>query len=388
MNGIYVHLPYCERKCRYCDFYSQTQFSGLPVFLESLAKEINLKGQQPLFNSAQFDSVFIGGGTPSLLPPKDLKNLFDTLHKNFPISNSAEITIECNPNSVSFEQLVQYKETGINRISFGVQSFDDSELQFLGRIHNSNEAVKACELASKAGFKNISLDLIWGIPGQSPESWLATLTTAIALGVKHISAYCLIYEENTPMYQDWESGKIIRMDEDAEAELYDILCKVMSDNGFEHYEISNFAQPGHKCLHNLIYWKGGDYIGFGPSAHSFVEGKRSWNYSDLTKYNQLLKNDELPVESVETLTDTQILNEMIMLGLRSEGLEIKKINKKFNLDLMEQLKPLITNFINKDLLIADKDRLCLTDSGYLLCQEITLQFVMQTEKLIAVNSAR
>lgn len=380
-----MHLPYCERKCRYCDFYSQTQFSGLPVFLESLTKEINLKGQQPLFNSAQYDSVFIGGGTPSLLPPIDLQNLFDNLHKTFFIKNSAEITIECNPNSVSLEQLVQYKETGINRISFGVQSFDDSELQFLGRIHNANEAVKACELANKTDFDNISIDLIWGIPGQSPESWLKTLNTAIELGVKHISAYCLIYEENTPMYQDWKSGKILRMDEDAEAELYDILCKVMSDNGFEHYEISNFAKPGYKCLHNLMYWKGGDYLGFGPSAHSFVEGKRSWNYSDLNKYIELLKKDELPVEAEETLTDTQILNEMIMLGFRSEGLEIRKINEKFGLDIMVQLYPLITNLKNRGLLIADKDRLCLTDSGYILCQEITLQFVMQTEKFIVLG---
>ncbi len=313
--GIYIHIPFCEKKCFYCDFYSIENHSQQNEFIGSLIKEIELFSRNhPLRYEAE--TIFFGGGTPSLLSPTEIDLILDELRRHFDFSPKMEFTVECNPGTVNRESLSGYRQLGVNRLSFGVQSFFDDELTFLSRIHDSRQAAEALTLARESGFKNINLDLMYGLPGQTKDRVLANLKRAIELNPSHISSYNLIVEPGTPLFSAVSSGSLKPLHESIEAEMYELTMAFLNDNGYEHYEISNYSRPGFECRHNLRYWNCEEYISFGPSAHSYLSNLRWWNVSSLSKYIAELSADRLPVSAKEELTKTQLIDEFVMLQLR------------------------------------------------------------------------
>ena len=272
MPGVYIHVPFCERKCVYCDFYSIEDHSSFDAFVDAVVAEIGSFAEEA--RGTRFGTIFFGGGTPSLLAPNQLAKILDELRKGYSIENDAEVTLEANPGTISAESLSAYRSLGINRLSIGVQSFHNDELKFLGRIHNADEARRSVSDARRAGFSNISIDLILALPGQTIDKLEISLAEAVALDPKHISAYTLIVEKGTPLYRLVQSRQVAPLPSEAEAELYAFSMDYLIDRGFEHYEVSNYARPGFRSRHNSGYWDHSPYLGFGPSAHSFWKGKR------------------------------------------------------------------------------------------------------------------
>ncbi|ROL60999.1 radical SAM family heme chaperone HemW [Bacteroidetes/Chlorobi group bacterium ChocPot_Mid] len=369
MAGIYIHIPFCVKKCFYCDFYSIEKLSLQEKFVNYLTKEIKIFSDIHPYNK-NIDSVFFGGGTPSLLTAVELELIINSLKNNFNISTNAEWTIESNPGTLTFENLREYLDLGINRISIGVQSFVESELKFLRRIHTSSEAYNSIQEAKKAGFKNLNIDIIFSIPEQTLESLNQTLDAIQELKPQHISAYSLIYEKGTPLFEAYKRNEIQKIDDDTDAELYEFLSKYLIKLGYEHYEVSNFAINGFKCNHNLNYWNGGDYFGFGPSAHSFFNNKRYWNFKSLNKYFEKIDDYQLPVEDSEILSSENILNERIMLGLRAEGLDLNQIGTEFHIDLEKKCNPIIEEWIKNDFAFWKNNKLRLNYKGYSICNTL------------------
>ena len=284
-SALYIHIPFCDHKCIYCDFYSIITKDNIPSFLASVKKEIDYYSL--LYSKERFfTSIYFGGGTPSLMDTRYISEIIDYLYKSFSVSENAEITLETNPGTVNQNKLKDFCTTGINRISIGIQSFHEDELKFLTRIHDKATAIDTVYNAEKAGFKNISADLIFNLPGQTKAKWLNNLETIVELPVKHISAYSLILERGTILNKMVLDGKVKIQDEDYDAELYELTIDFLESNGFSQYEVSNFSKEGYECIHNKAYWEYRDYLSFGPSAHSFVDGKRWWNFSSLKKYIQ------------------------------------------------------------------------------------------------------
>ncbi len=374
--GIYLHIPFCEKKCFYCDFYSIEDISQRDKFVNSLVKEIELFS----LNCAEklcADTIFLGGGTPSLLYPYELEIITNSLHKNFNISAETEFTMECNPGTVNQQSLTDYRQLGVNRLSFGVQSFFDHELKFLSRIHNSQQAVEALEFARSAGFDNVNIDLMYGLPEQTSarggcasgaeDKLLSNLENAVALNPQHISAYNLIVEHGTPLLTAVTSGEIKPLDESTEGRMYELTMGFLEKNGYKHYEISNYARHGFECKHNLKYWNSEEYVGFGPSAHLYLGGSRWWNISSLSSYLSSLSNDRLPISAKEELTDTQLVDEFVMLQLRQGKMDLKILRDKFGIDLdtgfICDLKKV--GYAN----VAD-NKVFLTKKGFIVCDEI------------------
>jgi len=299
MYGIYLHFPFCISKCHYCDFYSITELSPIDNFVNALCKEIQLQDSISRIHKPKVDTIFLGGGTPSLLKPSQLEIIIETLYKYFDIAQNTEFTIECNPGTLTETSLKEFRGLGINRLSIGVQSFNQDELKFLQRIHTTDDAVKSIEIARKSGFENISIDLIFSIPGQTLESWNNTLEKTISMELEHISAYSLIYEKDTPLYNDWLNHKVEKTDEETEAKYYETLIEKLVNHGLEHYEVSNFAKPNKKCRHNLKYWQGEEYFAFGPSANGYLNNTRYWNVKNLKLYFDSINQNKLPIEGSE-----------------------------------------------------------------------------------------
>ncbi|MGO9481172.1 MAG: radical SAM family heme chaperone HemW [Candidatus Kryptoniota bacterium] len=391
--GIYIHIPFCEKKCFYCDFYSisRTGNGGMAIvggggdgsaenrsrqdeFVRSLVKEIELFSKtypDKLFA----DTIFFGGGTPSLLSPRELEFILNALHKCFNILTGAEFSVECNPGTVNRHSLSDYRQLGANRLSFGVQSFFNDELTFLSRIHNSQQAIVAFESARSAGYDNVNIDLMYGLPEQTDRRLLSNLEHAVALKPEHISAYNLIVERGTPLFTAVASGEIKPLDNSAEAGMYELAMSFLKENGYEHYEISNYTRDGFECKHNLKYWNGEEYIGFGPSAHSYLGNSRWWNISNLSGYISDLSDDRLPISAREELTEAQRVDEFVMLQLRQGKLELKTLHKKFGIDLDSAF---ISDLKKTGYADAFEDRILLTDSGFVVCDEIA-------EKVLASN---
>ena len=378
MYGIYIHFPYCVHKCSYCDFYSIENLNSRNKFTEMLCREIELRSKM-ISGKIQADTLFFGGGTPSLMKPHHIEKIFDTLHKYIEFSPDAEMTMECNPGTIDTKYMSVYKSLGINRISFGVQSFIERDLIFLERIHSADDVGKAVETARDAGFNNISIDLIFALPDQSPEDWRYNLNRAVELNTNHISAYSLIYEPGTPLFEEYISGKISPQDEDSDTELYEITDEILSAAGFGQYEVSNYAKPGFKCRHNLKYWSGDEYLGLGPSAHGYINGKRYWNHRNNDIYFKMLAHDELPEEGSEILTRNQIIFEKIYLGLRAEGLDIKDFKDSYNIDLAAKNIDLIKRLESSGCLTIDKGIIRLTNKGYFMGDTITIDFALSIE---------
>lgn len=382
MNAsLYLHIPFCEHKCIYCDFYSiapadtgaRDSAALMRGFLAALESEIGLRGDDQTFQTS-FETVFFGGGTPSLLDPSDVQTILGLLHSRFMIEPHAEVTLETNPGTVDEEKLAAYRSVGINRLSIGIQSFHEDDLQFLTRIHSAEQAKRCVRSAQRAGFDNISVDLMFSLPGQTRDRLMGNLAEAMALEPQHISCYSLIVEPDTPLQRMVESKQIATLPPEMDADLYTATIETLASNGFTQYEISNFARPGYHSRHNLNYWTRANYLGFGPSAHSHWNGVRWWNVSNLNSYEQKLARRHVPVVGEERLSRDQALEEEIFLGLRSTGIDVTGFRERHQVDLLERHKNVVEDLLRSGMAILQNSVLRLTPAGYPLCDEIALRF--------------
>ncbi len=365
MAGIYIHIPFCMQKCGYCDFYSLVGLSDKSEFVKALCAEIDLRKDE-LINQP-VNTVYFGGGTPSVLKIADFECIILALEEAYDLSSLQEFTIEVNPDDMNLEFLNELKHLGFNRLSMGIQSFNDRILTFMNRRHNAKEAVKAVKMAQIAGFDNISIDLIYGIPDMSLMEWKNSIDSAIALQVQHISAYHLTIEPGTVFYKKLKLNIIHEVEDKNSIAQYNILIDKFNQAGFDDYEISNFSLPGYQSKHNSSYWNSNSYVGLGPSAHSFNGYSRRWNIADLNKYMHLIKNKEVFYEE-EILCERDIYNETIMLGLRTKNgvglIDIEKMDKEivriFNQKMSNNLQ--LKNIYTQDGRIkVYKDKKILTD---------------------------
>ena len=388
MASLYLHIPFCEHKCIYCDFYSIAPGEGLvrselPTgrFLEALKKEIELRA--PARNSGILhETVFFGGGTPSLLSSREMGAILEHLARHFSIDPNAEITVETNPGTVNLQKLQEFRSLGINRLSVGVQSFHDDDLQFLTRIHSSQEAKRCVHDAFASGFENVSIDLIFSLPSQTRDRWISNLDQAMELNPSHISCYSLIVEANTPLFRMVESKQVSLVHSETDAAFYEMTISYLRRHGYEQYEVSNFAKPGFKSRHNRSYWNHTDYLGFGPSAHSFTvrspnaDGpERSWNVANLSGYCSKLEMGQLPVIGMEHLTADQLLEEEIFLGLRSEGIDLGRFRTRFGKDLITEHELRVKDLLETSMAVVENGKFRLTAKGYPLCDEICASFL-------------
>ena len=324
MAGLYVHIPFCSSRCVYCGFYSTTGLELRERYVDAVCKEISFRsenievgGERP-----QIGTVYLGGGTPSQLTISQLQQIFDTIYIYNKVENDAEVTIEMNPDDVNKETAEALRKLPVNRISMGAQTFSDERLRFLRRRHNASQVKEAVETLRQAGFKNISIDLMYGFPNQTLEEWKADIEKALELDVEHISTYCLMYEEGTALYKLLEQGKVAEIDEELERKMYYTLIERLEAAGYEHYEISNFARKGYRSRHNSSYWRGIPYIGVGAAAHSYDIKTRSWNVADIKKYIEAMEQGKRPYEE-EVIDANTRYNDAITVALRTkEGLDL------------------------------------------------------------------
>ncbi len=368
-TAIYIHIPFCDHKCIYCDFYSIISYENVGNYLRILKKEI--KYYADLFsNDRIITSVYFGGGTPSFMEPGYIGEIISSIGKYFNLSNNAEATLETNPGTVDRKKIKEFADAGVNRYSIGVQSFHDDELKFLTRIHDSATAVQTLYDTFNAGIENISIDLIFNLPGQTKQKWEANLRKALELPLSHISAYSLILERGTILNKMVLDKKVKIQDADYDAELYETTIDILTNNGFIQYEVSNFAKPNFECEHNNAYWHYKDYLGFGTSAHSFVDGRRWWNYSSLKFYLGAINLKGHAVVSEEELSESQMLEEYVMLTLRSSGLDLIEFKRKFGSEWIDRNRGTI-NLLNREgYLITNDNFIKFTKRGYALCDEI------------------
>lgn len=372
-TACYIHIPFCDHKCIYCDFYSIITSDNIKNYLTSLKKEISFYAKR-YAKEKELITIYFGGGTPSLMMPGYIEEIIDYLKSEFSVSQNAEITLETNPGTVDKNKLAEFRKSGINRISIGIQSFNKDELEFLTRIHDSDTAVNTVFSTVDAGYDNISLDLIFNLPKQTKDIWLNNLKNAIDLPVKHISAYSLILEKGTILNKMVIDGKVRLQDEDYDADLYEKTIDFLSCNGFNQYEVSNFAKPGYECVHNKSYWNYKDYLSFGTSAHSFVDGIRWWNCSSLKFYITSIEAKNNAVIGSEKLTIDEMMNEYVMLALRGEGLNLEELENKFDENWFKKNENYINTLFNEDFLIRNNNFLKFTKKGYAVCDEILSNF--------------
>lgn len=330
--SMYLHYPFCRHKCNYCDFYSIISLDKSPDFFDALYQEIKMQAANPPFSELTYNTLYLGGGTPSLIPPTFLAPLVQRLTETFDFAKNAEISFEANPGTVLVDRVQAFKEAGFNRLTLGVQSFQDDELAFLTRIHSADEAKQAIDLARACGFDNIGIDLIFGIPGQTLDAWSFSLQEAVRILPEHISIYGLTYESGTPLWRLERGGSVKKCSENLEREMLLLGSQTLTEAGYEHYEISNFALPGYRSRHNSAYWNRSPYLGLGPAAHSFDGAMRKWNVDDLDAYMSLLKAQRPPLQNSETLSRRLQLEEIVLLGLRRiEGIDLEVFQRHSDL---------------------------------------------------------
>ncbi len=369
MPGLYVHIPFCEKKCIYCDFYSIESFRQYDSFLDALHREIAMRADV-LPHDIRFHSIFFGGGTPSLLTDVQLGGVLEALRARFRFDDDAEVTVECNPGTVDAAKLRGYRAAGVNRLSFGVQSFHADDLQFLSRIHTAEEAEQAIGAAREAGIDDVNLDLMFSLPGQTTERWMHNLERARALGTTHLSCYSLTVEQGTPLARMVARGMVTMPPEESDADLYAQTMDTLAEWGFEQYEVSNFARDGHVSRHNLTYWRHEDYLGFGPSAHSTWQGRRWWNLSSLDRWLDAIASGCLPEAGGELLDRDTLRREYIYLRLRSEGIDLGDFSRRFDADLVADNRAFIDRCLSGGTLQLADGCLSLTREGMLLCDAI------------------
>ncbi|WP_411893301.1 radical SAM family heme chaperone HemW [Winogradskyella sp. A2] len=368
MSGIYIHIPFCKQACYYCDFHFSTSLKKKNELLEALIKELELRKEE--FKDITVETIYFGGGTPSLLSNEELQLLIDSVNKYYRVSDYPEITLEANPDDLSEERTVELSDSPINRLSIGIQSFYETDLKLMNRAHNAKEARTCIEVAKKY-FSNISIDLIYGIPGASNEQWVKNIEIALSFGISHISSYALTVEPKTALASFIKKGIIEDVNDDQAHEQFHILKDKLEEEGFIHYELSNFGKEGFFSKNNSAYWQGKPYIGIGPSAHSFNGNQRGWNVRNNTKYIKALAKNELPIE-IETLTLTDRYNEYIMTGLRTIwGVSLVKVENDFGKTFKDYLIEHADVFINQHLLYIDDEHIRVTRKGQFLSDGIS-----------------
>ena len=366
MAGIYIHIPFCKQACHYCDFHFSTSMKKKDDMVLALAKEIRMRKSEV---SEMVETIYFGGGTPSVLTNSEIQLLIDVVYENFEVTENPEITLEANPDDLSEERIIALSQTPINRLSIGVQSFFEADLKLMNRAHNSAEAKKSLAIATQY-FDNISVDLIYGIPGLTNSMWLENIETALGFGIPHISSYALTVEPKTALYKLIQTGKIAEPKDDVAQEHFEILVKTLTSKGFVHYELSNFGKPNYFSKNNSSYWLGKKYLGIGPSAHSFDGKSRSWNIANNSLYINSILEDRLPHE-VEILTSQDLYNEYVMTGLRTIwGISLERIEKEFGTDYLTYLLKQADKFLVDGLLSIDENVLSTTAKGKFLADGI------------------
>ncbi len=368
--GLYIHIPFCLSKCHYCDFYSSTSISAIPGFLGALCQEMKMVGGR--FGS--FDTVYIGGGTPSLLSPRELENILASVRENFHLISDPEITIETNPADLNRSFLESIRRSGINRINVGVQSFDEDVLRFLGRRHSVKQAFSAVEASRKTGFDNVGLDLIYGVPGQDIDSWLSTLRQALVFFPEHISCYQLTLEPKTPLGRRYQAGELTVPGEEVQYQFFMKTSEFLEDAGYIHYEVSNFARKEeHASRHNQKYWDHSPFLGLGPSAHSFLCNRRWWNHRSIGRYLASINTGNLPVEETETLTVEQLRLEALYLGLRTKkGISLQGFKNQYHYDLLTEKKKILGRLEGEGFISIKDGCLHPTQTGLAIADSLSL----------------
>jgi oxygen-independent coproporphyrinogen-3 oxidase len=368
MSGIYIHIPFCKQACHYCDFHFSTSIKKKGALVDMLCKEFTLRKNE--LSSNKIETIYFGGGTPSLLSSEELNQIFEAVYSNFEVMEDAEITLEANPDDLTLENLESLKSAGINRLSVGVQSFFEEDLQLMNRAHNATEALESIKMA-KQFFENISIDLIYGIPGMSNSRWKKNIEIALSLGLPHFSCYALTIEPNTALKKMIEKGQVKPVDDEASRSHFDILTKTLNEEGYIHYEFSNYGKPGYFSKNNTAYWFGKSYLGIGPSAHSYDGKNRKWNINNNTLYIKSIERGKLPLDQ-EELSTTDRYNEYVMTRLRTMwGIDIKEVEDRFGDLYKTHLLNEASKEVELGLLEQNEELLTVTQKGKFLSDGIT-----------------
>ncbi len=375
MLGLYVHIPFCVSKCNYCDFNSFKLNKELKDrYIKDLKKEMILYKDE--FREKEITSIFLGGGTPSILESEEIKEIFFYIKSNFNIKKDAEITIECNPGTLSKEKLITMKDLGINRLSIGLQATQESHLRYIGRIHTYEEFVKNYKEALDIGFKNINIDLMYALPNQNFDEWKDSLEKIVKLNPSHISAYSLILEEGTKLHDMYEKNEFEMIDEDTDIKMYNYTINYLKDNGYNQYEISNYSKSGFECNHNILYWKCNHYIGLGPGASGYINNYRYNNLESLNDYHEKLLNNEKPIDFIDELTIEDKIQEKIFMGLRmNEGIKFIEFKDEFDLDFKLRFKDVLKRLKENKLIIEDEFGIKLTQDGREISNSVFIEFM-------------
>jgi len=368
LAGIYLHIPFCKQACHYCNFHFTTSLRYKDELVAALVKEVTL--QKNYLPEGNIDTIYFGGGTPSLLQINDCQLLIETIQQTFTVTADAEITLEANPDDITSEKLRGWKDAGINRLSIGVQSFFEEELRWMNRAHTATHARQCIELSLAAGFTNMTIDLIYGSPLLTDEMWEQNVQTAIGYNIPHLSCYALTVEEKTPLHKLISNQQKLPVDADKQGHQFLLLMQWLRAAGYEHYEVSNFAKPGHRSRHNSSYWKGQPYLGLGPSAHSFNGHERQWNVANNQQYIASIQQGLVPFEK-EVLSATDQLNEYLMISLRTlEGIDLHIVEEKWGPQEKERLLTSIKPSVQHGTILQQNNHIKLTDEGLLLADGI------------------
>lgn len=373
-SGLYIHMPFCEKKCEYCDFYSITQLDQMDNFVHSLQKEMEIRASD--YANHTFQTIYFGGGTPSLLNENQMILIWDSLRTNFKFCDQPEVSIEANPGTLTRAKLAFLKDLGFNRLSLGAQSFNPNELMFLGRIHSVDDIYQSFHIAREVGFANINVDLITAFPSITLQSFYRSLRETIRLGPEHISCYTLIFEPGTGFYKKMQQGKLKPLEDDREASYYKMASDTLEAEGYLHYEISNFSRgQEHICQHNQIYWNHHPYLGLGPSAHSFLNNQRQANKRSLAIYINDLAKGQLPIGFQEDLTDEDLMFEYIFLNLRMrDGIDLTDFQSRFGIDYGDKFSTKIQYLSDNNFIEMDGHHLRLSERGWMLADSISTYF--------------
>jgi len=373
MAGIYIHIPFCKQRCTYCDFYTEVAPQFIPVLIDSIVCELELR--KDYLKNSPVNTIYFGGGTPSILKKEQFLLIFEAIDRLYSVANDAEITFEANPDDLTPEFLASLQALPFNRMSIGIQSFDDQDLKRINRRHTSNQAIEAVKNAQQAGFGNISIDLIYGLPFQTLESWGIQIDKALSLQIQHISAYGLTYEEGTTLWKQRENKEIETVDDQVMNEMYLLLLDKIKAKGFEAYEISNFALPGYRSKHNSSYWKQEPYLGIGPSAHSYDVISRQWNIASITDYIKAIHTGSVFYER-EELSLNDRYNDFVMVSLRtSEGIDMHLLEMEYGADLAAYCLRNIKTFMDSEQVYYSDGKLRLTSQGIQISNLILIQLM-------------
>ena len=375
MLGLYIHIPFCVTKCKYCDFNSfKIDLNEKIKYLNYLGEEMKLYKEE--IKNREIDSVFVGGGTPSILNENEINILFEKIKENFNIKSNAEITMECNPGTLTLNKLKAMKKSGVNRLSIGLQAVQNHHLKYIGRIHTFEEFEKNYHDAKQMGFDNINIDLMYALPNQSREDWMESLEKVVKLNPTHISAYSLILEENTELFKMYERDEFNLLDENTDIEMYEYTINYLKSHGYNQYEISNYAKDNFECKHNVLYWKCEEYVGIGASASGYFNGIRYNNICELDNYEKMILEGEKPIEWEEKLSIKDEIEESIFLGLRmNEGIQISDFKEKYNFDFEKEYKNEIEKLSKMELIEIDNNLMKLTQKGREISNSIFVEFI-------------